>query len=585
VVLDLRGAIEDAPGGAPFPKGAAGNGPANNREGGSGTLPPGNGQPNPPPAPAVTDLRGSYRRDSYESLRRLGDHGPRRPPRAPRTTPVRFRRRWPRRTLIAVNIASALLLVAAGSAYAYVQWRLDQLNRIHVLGLHTQGSNIAPFTLLVIGSDTRNLGAGGGPQFGSGAEVAGQRSDSIILIRVVPRTRALGLLSIPRDTLVPIPGYGTTRINVAFNSGNPSLLATVLDQDFGIQVNHVVEFNFDTFRQVANAVGGVEQYFPTPARDLYSLLSIPAPGCYNLSGNQALAFVRSREYQYELNGEWHYQLYPESDLARIQRQQSFVRDLARKAKRIAPTNLVELNSVIGGITRNLTIDSGFSNSLLLSLASDFRTANLSAIPSYTYPTVNSTSVPGALDPQTAQGQQLIQQWLNVGQQTAKPSTGKATPPTTVVSPASINVEVQNGSGVAKQAATAAQDLSTIGYHATVAGDASSGSTNTVIYYAPDSLAAARQLQSELAGGSSLVESPALTPTPYNLRLVTGKGFTGLTAGAAALGRSASTSTTTAPPSPPYGGSATVNPASSSFYQGVYIPPGLQPGQVPQTCGE
>lgn len=479
--------------------------------------------------------------------------------------------------------------MAAGSAYAYVQWRLGQVKRVQVSGLHSQGSNIAPFTLLVIGSDTRNLGTGGGAQFGSGSEVAGQRSDSIILIRVVPKTRALGLLSIPRDTLVPIPGYGTTRINTAFNSGNPSLLATVLDQDFGIQVNHVVEFNFDTFRQVANAVGGVEQYFPAPARDLFSLLGIPAAGCYNLTGNQALGFVRSREYQYYLNGEWHYQLYPESDLARIQRQQSFVRDLARKAKRIAPTNLVELNSVIGGITRNLTLDSGFSNSLLLSLATDFKSANLSTIPSYTYPTVNSTEVPGALDAEVAQGQQVILQWLNTGQQTTKPSSrpSKATPPTTVVSPSSVSVEVENGSGITNQAAAAGKDLSSVGYQETVAGDASTtGATSTVIYYAPDSLAAARQLQSELAGASSLVESSALTPTRYNLRLVTGKDFTGLTAGASTLATASATTTTTSTPvGAAYGGTTAINPASSSIYQGVYVPPGLQPGQVPQTCGE
>jgi LCP family protein required for cell wall assembly len=504
--------------------------------------------------------------------------------------------------LIAANVLTALALVGAGSAYAYVQWRLGQINRIPVLGLarpgHSSqsaasGSSAPPFSMLVIGSDTRAIG--GGSQFGGTTAVQGQRSDSIILLRVVPKTRSLALLSIPRDTLVPIPGYGTTRINTAFNSGTPSLLVTVLDKDFGIQINHVAIFNFDTFQALADAVGGVEQYFPTAARDLYSDLRIAGPGCYNLTGTQALAFVRSREYQYYLNGEWHYQLFPESDLARIQRQQAFVKAVVRKAKQVAPTNPIALNGIIAGITKNLTVDSGFSNSQLLSLAEDFRSANLSTIPSYTYPTMNSVGVPGALDPETQQGAAVIQQWLNVGQTApapkapAKPS---ATPvhPTVTVNPASVKIEVLNGSGVGGQAARAGQDLTGLGYRSTVSGDAPNfGLATTEIEYAPDSLAAAKQLQSQLVGGATLVEGAALTPTIYNLELITGRSYNGVigssspTAASTASTTVAATTTTVA--SPAFAGTQTVNPDSSSVFDGVYIPPGLSPGQTPQTCGE
>lgn len=387
------------------------------------------------------------------------------------------------------------MLLGAGGAYGYVQWRFGEIRHVAVFGLgrvghsaqsRNDGSSIPPFTLLAIGSDTRNLGAGASAAFGSASAVGGQRSDSIILVRVVPRTRSLALLSIPRDTLVPIPGYGTTRINTAFNSGNPGLLVTVLQKDFGIDVNHVVEFNFDTFEQVADAVGGVEQWFPTPAKDDFSLLNVPA-GCVKLTGAQALGFVRSREYQYFLNGAWHYQYYPESDLARIQRQQAFARDLVKKAKtKFGPTSVFELNNVIGSVTRNLTLDKSFSNSLLLSLATDYRSANLSAIPSYTYPAVNSTSVPGALDPRLEPGRAVIQEWLHAGR--PAPRAQAASPAVT------------------------------------------SGATGTA---------------------------------------VSGAGPT----------------TTTTVAGPAYAGTQTVDPASSSIYHGVYIPPGLVPGQTPQTCGE
>jgi polyisoprenyl-teichoic acid--peptidoglycan teichoic acid transferase len=497
--------------------------------------------------------------------------------------------------LIAVNIVTVLALLAAGGAYGYVQWRLGQIKRISVFGLHVEGkstqststgSSAPPFTMLIIGSDTRNLGAGGSSAFGSESSVGGQRSDSIILVRVVPKTRSLALMSIPRDTLVPIPGYGTTRINTAFNAGTPSLLVTVLDQDFGIQVNHVAVFNFDTFRSVADAVGGVEQYFPTPARDINASLNIPRAGCVNLSGDQALAFVRSREYEYYLNGEWHYQLFPESDLARIQRQQAFFKALARKAKRVAPTNPIALNGIIAGITKNLTLDSSFGNSELLSLAQDFRSANLSTIPSYTYPTVNSTAVPGALDPQTQQGQAVIQQWLSVGQPAPKVSSpaAPAAKPVITVNPSSVSIQIENGSGVGGQAGQAGQDLTSLGYNTTVSGDAPNfGLATTEIEYAPDSLAAAKQVQSQLVGGATLVQDRALTPTPYNLAVITGSSYNGVV-GSTGVSSSSTTTSTTAV-SPAYGGTQTVSADSSSVYDGVYIPPGLEPGQIPQTCGE
>ncbi|MBV9661949.1 MAG: LCP family protein [Acidimicrobiales bacterium] len=549
------------------------------------------------------------RPDGLEGLRRLGrkttaplpDGDP--PERGARRGAHRrtrgLRRRWPHRILVTVNVLTGLSVICAASAYGYVQWRLGQVKRVHVAGLHAQGhsaqsaddgSSIAPFTMLFIGSDTRDLGAGGGAQFGNTDTVSGQRSDSIILVRVVPKTRSLALLSIPRDTLVAIPGQGTTRINVAFNTGTPDLLVTVLDQDFGIQVNHVAELNFDTFRSLADAVGGVQQYFPSPARDAFSLLNIPAAGCYNLVGDQALAFVRSREYEYEINGQWHYQLYPESDLARIQRQQSFVRDLVRKARTVAPTNLIELNSIIGGITKNLTLDSGFTNSLIFTLVKDFRSADLSTIPSYTYPAVNSTSEPGALDPQKDQGQAVIQQWLNVGAPstpTTSPTTAPATPkPVITVNPSSVVIEVANGSGVGGQAGQAGQDVTSLGYQTRVTSDAPNfGLATTEIAYAPDSLAAARQLQSQLVSGATLVEEASLTPTPYNLELITGKDYKGVIASSGSVGTAASSTTSSTIASPAYVGTPTVDPDSSSIFQGVYMPPGLQKGQVPQTCGE
>jgi len=230
--------------------------------------------------------------------------------------------------LIVANVVVLAMLALGASAYGYVQWRLGQVNRIAVNGL-TVPKPGAPITLLAVGSDTRNLGKGASAIFGSTDNVSGQRSDTIMLVRIVPATSSVAIMSIPRDLLVPIAGMGTTRINSAFNTG-PDLLVSTVQQDFGININHFMVVNFYSFTQIADSIGGVYQYFPTPARDLYSDLSVPKAGCVLLKGSQALAFVRSREYQYYLDGTWQYQLVPESDLARIQRQQDFIKLAIKK---------------------------------------------------------------------------------------------------------------------------------------------------------------------------------------------------------------------------------------------------------------
>ena len=109
------------------------------------------------------------------------------------------------------------------------------------------------------------------------------------------------------------------------------LLVQTVQQDLGIKINHFAVVDFSTFVQIADSIGGVYQYFPAPARDIFSNLVVAHAGCVLLKGSQALAFVRSREYQYYLNGTWQYQLVPESDLARIQRQQAFIKLALKKA--------------------------------------------------------------------------------------------------------------------------------------------------------------------------------------------------------------------------------------------------------------
>lgn len=364
------------------------------------------------------------------------------------------KRRWPRRALLSVNALVLVMLVAAGSAYGYVRWQLGKVNHISVGGLAppTPGA----MTILAVGSDTRNLGAGASAAFGSVDSVTGQRSDTIMLIHIVPATSSVAIMSIPRDLMVPIAGMGTTRINAAFNTG-PSLLVSTISQDLGIKINHFMVVNFYSFTKIADSLGGVYQYFPAPARDAFSLLKVPNAGCVLLKGANALGFVRSREYQYYLNGTWQYQLSPESDLARIQRQQAFIKLAVKRAEHIDPANLGALNSVLSGITSSLTVDNNFSTSLMLQLANTFRHTNVTGIANWTYPTVNSVAVPGALDPVPSEDQAMVQQFLHYGLP-AGPST-TSTNKVTATPTATATASASAPTGVVTPSATAGATLS------------------------------------------------------------------------------------------------------------------------------
>jgi LCP family protein required for cell wall assembly len=449
-----------------------------------------------------------------------------------------MRRRWPRRILIAVNVIVAVGILGTVGAYAYVHSKLGDIHKVKVAGL---AKSSGPFTLLIVGSDSRSALSGpGNAQYGSAASTPGQRSDTIMLARIVPAQHTLTLMSIPRDLFVNIKGIGQSRINAAFNNG-PNLLISTIESDLGIPINHYVEVNFDSFKDITDAVGGVKFYFPTPVRDVYSNLSIPQAGCVNLTGNQALGFARSRHYEYEVNGQWITQGL--SDLARIQRQQAFVKKMIKKAESKF-SNPLALNGIIDSVTKNLTVDSGFGTGLMVSLAEDLRDADVAGIPTETLPTT-PVVIGGAdvlqLDPSSAH--QMITAFNNLGtSRSSSSSTKQKSTTSTTVSPSKVAVQVANGSGVTGQAAKAATALKKLGYKATVTSSSpGSGFTGNEIVYAPDSLAAAQQLAKKLAGSATLTAAASLASSPYNLELITGSNYAGL----ASAHRPSTTKTTAA----------------------------------------
>jgi hypothetical protein len=185
---------------------------------------------------------------------------------------------------------------------------------------------------------------------------------------------------------------------------------------------------------------------------------------------------------------------------------------------------------------------------MLSLAADFHSMSVSGIPNVTLPTYGFTTSGGAevLGLQQPQAAQTIASFLAFGKPVPKPATTKKstnTLPPVTVAPKSVSIEVANGTGTTGQAGQMTQVLTTLGYQAGIVASPGDGYATTEIEYAPDSRTAAQQVAAQISGGATLVVDAGLTPTPYNLEVITGSTFTG--ASSAPAGGSTSAPATTA----------------------------------------
>ena len=458
-------------------------------------------------------------------------------------------RRWPRRLLIGLNIFVALCIVAAGSGYLYLRWRFSQINTVEFAD-DVLWEESGPMNVLMVGSDTRaNLSAAECRRHcvdENGNRVTGQRSDTIMILHADPEAGRGAIMSIPRDLWVPIAGTGRNqRINTAFENGPQQLIET-LTAALGIRIHHYVEVDFVAFRSLVDAVGGVPIYVPAPARDRYSDLNIPEPGCITLNGDQALAWVRSRHFQYYESGRWRED--PRSDFGRILRQQDFIRRLMKRAISKGIRNPIRLNRMIGIATDNVTIDDNMSTKDIFALGRQFRSLDPASVQMYTLPVVNA-NVGGAqvLRVKQPDAAQLIAQFN-------PPPEGADEQPPPDVLPASVRVRVLNGSGVGGLAGKTAGELTAAGFQEVGTGDADSFDyQRTVIKYGTGQRGKALVLRAYLPAGAELQEDNTLT---VDAVLIVGRDFQGVRAPAAAApptsGAPSTTVTTQSPVPVPKG---------------------------------
>lgn len=407
----------------------------------------------------------------------------------------------------------ALVVLVAGGGYLYALYRYHQVHKDAVRGLTAESGN-GSVNILLIGENCRScLNGDQASSFGTGQEVAGNRSDVTMILHLDTVTHQAAVLSIPRDTFSPVPGSDqANRIDDALNSG-PSELVRTIEDDYGIPINHFVALNFDTFQGVVNALGGIDMYFPDPVKDAYSGLDVPTAGCYHLNGTEALEVVRARHLYYEQDGQWLYDGL--GDISRIDRDHEFLKVLASSMKGRLD-NPVTVNSIFGSIAPDLLVDKGLGLSEMLSLVLGFHSVNPGSVPTQT---LSVFEVPGDFTYEGASGYGSVVFPMAPSDYQLIDHAFGITPPKVAEG---TKVTVLNGSGIAGQAAQTAQGLSALGEDVVSVGDVAQDASDpaeTIVYYAPGKEADAEAMLPYLDG--NVVMGELALPAGTDVEVVTG----------------------------------------------------------------
>ena len=214
-------------------------------------------------------------------------------------------------------------------------------------------------TILLAGSDIRSAT----PTTGSRAtrlpfEPGAQRSDLLMLLHIDADRRHISLVSIPRDSWVPVPGHGMMKINAGLSLGGPPLMIATVEHLTNVRINHYALIDFDGFQAMVQALSDVDVEV---AQQTSSGGFTFHRGLNQLSPAAALVYVRQRDGL------------PGGDLSRIQRQQNLMRAvLAKTATEHVLTDPVALYRLLSALTRALSVDSTFTNAQLDTLAFQLR---------------------------------------------------------------------------------------------------------------------------------------------------------------------------------------------------------------------
>ncbi|POH69215.1 MULTISPECIES: LCP family protein [Cryobacterium] len=305
------------------------------------------------------------------------------------TTKIRSKtRRRLRGWWIALIAVGSVGLLVAGAA-GFFAWSLsssfdsqttklpdifpsDDASRPPVLeGVAAQAQNI-----LLLGSDTR------GENDGSIDDLTGQRSDTMMVVHVPADRANISVMSIMRDSWLEIPGEGKAKINAALSLGGVPLALQTVESLLGVRVDHVAIIDFEGFKGVTDALGGVDIDNPVAFDSSHLPGHTFAAGVHNLGGVEALAFVRERY------------AFTDGDYQRVRNQQAFIKAVLGKILTAETlTNPATLSGVVGAVAPYLSVDEGLDSAYLAGLGVELREVRMNNVTFFTLPSSGTGTSP------------------------------------------------------------------------------------------------------------------------------------------------------------------------------------------------
>ncbi len=419
------------------------------------------------------------------------------------------------RFLIALLAGFVLLSAALWGEDEYAKGKIESIEK-HVFRkglLKASGGDDdpgKPANFLIVGSDTRDFVKTGEDaiHFGDSTTQAGNRSDTIMIAHIDPNSREAFIVSLPRDTGVKIPGGCSEKINATFNAdykcggqrGGPEMLVQTIKENFDVDINHYLEVDFVGFRQIVDVLESVEIYFPTPARDKYTGLSVEG-GCQRLDGLMALNYARSRHYEYFDYSANRWRQDPTADFGRIRRQQYLIRTLMQVGIDRGAKNPRTGLKLVDKMVNFVGSDDQFNLGDVKRLVNTFSVTDPGSVPMETLPVKSGSG--GRLQLQQPEAELTLQRL-----RTFAPPPPKATTTTAAIDNGDVQVLLRNGTANPQTADTANGQLRKLGFQTTdveVVGTVA----KTEIHYTASQAGKALVVAKYLGGIGKLVQQPTI----------------------------------------------------------------------------
>ncbi|HKY16130.1 MAG TPA: LCP family protein [Microthrixaceae bacterium] len=428
------------------------------------------------------------------------------------------RRTGPQRLLLSLNIVLVIACLGAAGGLTFVRVKLADVQVVSLgVSLAPKVDVNEPRNILIIGTDSADRLDEDDPAR-SGRPEGGLLADVIMVLRLDPKENKASLLSIPRDTYVPIGGTDSeNKINSAiFGANGADRLIQTIKQNFGISIDNYVQLDFQGFRELIEVLDGVPMYVTMPVRDRNTGLLIKETGCVVLDPAQALAYARARHLEYQDPDTKKWTSDPTADLGRINRQQAFIQRAAHRAVSRGARNPATAFQLVNAAVRAITIDETMTVDQILEVIDRFRNLNVDSLVKYQLPTFN--------------GGDASFSYQEVNWDDAEPVLDpfRGTVPGQEPAVSDVQVSVAPSAAELGDAVVVAEGLEARGFDADLDTKArknpvSKATTRTTIAYGPRGREAAVVLARHLDAYPTFVLEPKLPGA--RLRLVAGKDLT------------------------------------------------------------